>query len=62
MEKRSEINALIGLGAYGSGLVGLLGLVGAVFTFLDGQVTAAAIFLVASAVAFGLLAKALLGK
>ncbi len=61
-EKRSGINALIGLGAYGSALAGLLGLIGAVFTFLDGQVTSAAIFLLASALAFGLLANAVFGR
>lgn len=60
-ERRSGVNALVGLGAYGSALTGLLGLIGAVVSFLDGELMASGIFLLAAAIAFGFLAKAVFG-
>ncbi len=60
--KNSIASSLIGLYAYGSVLAGVLGLIGAVIAFLEGESTASAIFLVASALAFGLMARAVMGE
>ncbi len=60
--KSSIANSLIGLCAYGSALAGFLGLIGALIAFIEGDSTASGIFLVASALAFGLLARAVMGE
>jgi hypothetical protein len=60
-EKRSPATALIGLGAYGTSLAGVLGLIAALMTYVHGEVVASGIFLIASALAFGLLTRAVIG-
>ncbi|MGB7539654.1 MAG: hypothetical protein WBM17_14025 [Anaerolineales bacterium] len=60
--KNSIASSLIGLCAYGSVLAGVLGVLGAVIAFIEGDSTASGIFLIASALAFGLMARAVMGE
>ncbi len=54
------VQTLVGLGLLGSALTGLAGLLGAAIGALIGHPEAAALSLIASGAAFGLLANALL--
>ena len=53
---------IVGLILLGSILIGVISFIGAVFAFLYQDVESAAIFLVASALSFGLLSVAVMGK
>jgi hypothetical protein len=59
-ENRPILSSLIGLMAIGSSLTGVLGLIGALITFFMEEYVATAGLTVAAALAFGLLANALL--
>jgi hypothetical protein len=59
-ENRPMLGFLIGLVAVGSGLVGILALVGGLITFFLGEYLAAGGLTIGAALAFGLLANALL--
>lgn len=58
-ENRSLLSSLMGLVAIGSGLTGVLGLIGGLITFFLGEYVAAAGLTIGAALAFGLLANAL---
>jgi hypothetical protein len=59
-ENRPMLGFLIGLVAIGSGLVGILALIGGLITFFLGEYLASGGLTIGAALAFGLLANALL--
>jgi hypothetical protein len=58
----SRVDWLIGLGVYGCAVVGTAGVASALFAFAGGRWSDVGVCLAASAIAFGLLANALLRK
>jgi hypothetical protein len=56
--KNTPANTVIALSAVGSAFIGVAGFIAALFPFFEGDHLAAAAYLLASAVAFGLLANA----
>jgi hypothetical protein len=61
-DKPRGVGLIIGLSAVGPPRVGGAGLVGALFPFFSGDYTGAGLLLIASAIAFGSLALATLGR
>jgi len=59
-ENPKTLNWVIGLAAAGSGVVGAGALLAALLAFFSGQLAPAAVFLIAAALAFGLIANAVL--
>jgi hypothetical protein len=59
-EKRTGLDTLIGLGTLGSAVIGVVGFVAALIAFFSGDLVGAGVCLIASALAFGLLANAVL--
>jgi hypothetical protein len=59
-EEKRKLDGVIGFAVYGSMIVGSLGIVASVFAFLAADLSAGAMFLVASGLAFGLLTNAVL--
>jgi hypothetical protein len=59
-ERGRQTDAIISWAVYGAVATGVLALVGSVLSFLGGNASASALFLLAAGVAFGLLAGALL--
>jgi len=55
-------NALVGLTAVGSALIGVVSFVAAFFPMLSGDFVGAGLILIASALSFGLLAIAIFGR
>jgi hypothetical protein len=62
MEERNGLNRLIGLALVGCAFIGIAAFVAALAAFVLGDATGAGVCLIASALAFGLLANALLRK
>lgn len=62
MNDNNLTNTLVGLGLIGSGVIGVLGFILALFLLFAGNTTDAALFLIASAVSLGLLAGAILPR
>lgn len=58
-ENRKQLNAIIGLATLGSAIVGIVSFVAALVAFLNGDLVAVGVCLIASALSFGLLANAL---
>ena len=56
------VGTVIGLAAIGPAIVGIVGFVAAIFAYLSGDFVAAGVLLIASALAFGLLSVAVLGR
>jgi hypothetical protein len=61
-EKRRVGDSLVGVTVLGAVVTGAAGLIGALWALLSGELNAAAVFLVAAALSFGLLGIAVLGK
>ena len=59
-ERSRQADAILSWAVYGGVAVGVLAIVGSVLSFVTGDLSASAVFLVAAGVAFGLLAGALL--
>ena len=59
-ENRRPFNTMVGLATVGSSLTGVIGLLGVLISFFSGEYLSAGIFLIAAALAFGLLAIAIL--
>lgn len=62
MQNKSLSNTIVGLAAIGAAAIGLLSAIAALFPFLSGDFLAAGVLLVASAISFGLLSIAVLGR
>jgi hypothetical protein len=58
--KRTGLDTLIGLGTFGSAVIGVIGFVAALIAFFSGDLVGTGVCLVASALSFGLLANAVL--
>lgn len=56
------VNTIVGLASIGSAVIGVISFIAALFTFFNGEFAAAGILLIASALSFGLLSIAVLGK
>jgi hypothetical protein len=61
-EKRRVGDSLVGVAVLGAVVTGAAGLIGALWAFFSGELNAAALFLVAAALSFGLLGISVLGK
>jgi hypothetical protein len=59
-EDRRPLNVFIGLATVGSAVVGGIGLLTAILVLFNGDVIAAGLSLIAAALAFGMLANAML--
>jgi hypothetical protein len=59
-KNQDRLGLVIGLAVVGGSIIGVLGFVAAVVAVLAGETTAAATFLIAAALALGLLANAVL--
>ncbi|MCK4901070.1 MAG: hypothetical protein KAS38_19975 [Anaerolineales bacterium] len=57
-QDQRRINLITGLAILGSLITGILSLIAALFPFLSGEYLSAGVFLIAAALAFGLLANA----
>ena len=56
------LGTVLGLAAFGPALVGIAGFIGALIAFFSGEYVGAGVLLAASALAFGFLSVAVLGK
>ena len=56
------LGTVLGLAAIGPAIVGIVGLIAALFLFFSGDFIGAGVLLAASALSFGLLSVAVLGK
>ncbi len=56
------LGTVLGLAAIGPAIVGIAGFIGALFPFFNGDFVGAGILLAASALSFGLLSVAVMGK
>ena len=61
-DKPRGFGTVLGMAALGPVIVGIAAFVGALFPFFNGDFVGAGVLLVASALAFGLLSVAVLGK
>jgi len=61
-DRNQSINTLIGLASIGCIVTGVISLFSALFPLLSGEFLPAAIFLIAAALSFGLIAIALIRK
>ena len=59
-ENRRKLDTIIGLVTLGGAIIGVAGLVAAVFAFFNGEFVATGVCLIAAALSFGLLANALI--
>lgn len=59
-ERSRQADAVLSWAVYGAVAAGVLAIVGSVLSFVGGDASASAVFLLAAGVAFGLLAGALL--
>lgn len=59
---RRTLNRTVGITTLGGSITGIASLLGAFAAFVDGDTIAVGVCLVAAALAFGLLAQAVLGK
>lgn len=56
MDRKNTVDTIVGLAYIGALLVGVVSLIGALFPLLSQEYLAAGVFLVAAALAFGLVA------
>ncbi len=61
-DRRSWQNTIVSLAAVGPGFIGVFSFAAALFPFFSGEFVAAGILLIASALSFGLLSIAVIGK
>lgn len=61
-DERKKQDTLVGLAVLGSGITGVASLIVGLVSFFDGEFIAAGVCLIAAALAFGLLANALLSE
>ncbi len=61
-DQTNGLGTVLGLAAIGSAVVGIAGFIGALIPFFNGDFVGAGVLLAASALAFGLLSIAVLGK
>jgi len=59
-ENRNKLSTVIGLATVGAGFTGVVSLIAALFSLIDSDFAAAGTCLIAAALAFGLLANAVL--
>lgn len=62
MQSSTISNTVIGLAATGAAAIGILSAIAALFPFFAGEFVAAGVMLIASALAFGMLSIAVLGR
>jgi len=62
MQNNSLSNAIIGLASTGAAVIGFLSAVAALFPLFSGDFVAAGVLLIASALSFGMLSIAVLGR
>ena len=61
-EENKGLGTILGFATIGPVIVGIVSLVGALFPFFDGDFIGSGVLLIASALSFGLLSIAVLGK